>query len=35
MYNSEILLKDEILDEKTGEIKQEELKKRSEEYKKT
>lgn len=34
MYNSEILLKDEILDEKTGEIKQEELKKRSEEYKK-
>lgn len=34
LYNSEILIKDEILDEKTGGIKQEELKKRSDEYNK-
>lgn len=34
LYNSEILIKDEILDEKTGEIKQEELQRRAEENRK-
>lgn len=34
LYNSEILIKEEILDENTGGIKQEELQRRSEEYNK-